>query len=217
MSFSPNYFSSKVNKECTKRDIYYTSLDSKRPVRKTMAAPIIRLAPKGEVKVKRLLPKPGYPNNDSMSLKNVKSKQLILQQACQTAKTPCIRLEKKTDIRTASHDKSNLTNLIPVIAKRAKLPHKPKYSIITEAQAISQSQALVADAELMLCPNTTPARHQLAYNTALDNEKIIPGNNAKINEVYCTNTSNISNTSNTNNTRNTSKSTSKSSASLVPF
>merc|ERR1712096_403576 len=65
--------------------------------------------------------------------------------------------------------------------------------IIAEVRNTSQSQALVADAELIHSQSTTPARDQSAYNSALANNST-SAEHGKINGNYCTNINNVNNT-----------------------
>ena len=172
MSFSFKYFSSSnINKECTSRSKYSSSLDSKPLVLKQMEASMIKVPGK-----RLLLPKNISPQANSMSLKNVSNSEI-------------------SKGHTNSSKEKVVSRIVYLDANTAKkiLPSKPKILIAqdttqsqidtVEATNTSRSQALIADAELK---TLIPARNLVEYVSTLDNNFTGVGKKITTKENYGT-------------------------------
>lgn len=177
MSFLVPYFSSEISKECTNLNRFNSSLDSKNSlVLKPMEGTVIKLPGK-----RLILPKMSSTSKtNSMSLKNVSKPEISKS---------CLNNSKgKVLVRIADPGISNSTKkLLPVKPKNV-LSHVQDITqqqiVIVDANSISQSQDLIADAELK---NLVPARNQLAFHPVVANN-ILGAEKAITDETYCTNT-----------------------------
>merc|ERR1712018_1050929 len=168
-SYETELSPSNINKECTKLDKYSSSLDSKPLVLKTMEASMIKAPGK-----RLILPKTIRPQTNSMSLKNVINNEI--------SKGHDTSSKGKVISRIVHHDANTGKKVLPT--KPKLLFDTPQSQIyLVEANNTSQSQVLIADAELK---NLIPARNLVEHVSALDNNYIDAGKNIKIEENYGT-------------------------------
>merc|ERR1712038_1015302 len=147
--------SSNIDKECTKLDKYSSSLDSKPLVLKTTEAPMMKAPGK-----RLILPKIISPQTNSMSLKNVSNNEI--------SKGHINSSKGKVISRIVYHDTNTGKKVLPTKPKFLSTIDTPQSQIIlVEANKTSQSEALVADAELK---NLIPARNLVESVSLLAND-----------------------------------------------
>merc|ERR1711963_507346 len=127
-----------------------------------------------------ILPKVSSTSKNSMSLKNVSNPEISKR---------CLNNSKgKVLVRIAGPGISNSTKKLLPVKPKNFLSHVQDITqqqiVIVDANNISQSQDLTADADLK---NLVPARNQLAFNSVVANNLLGAGK-AIADETYCTNT-----------------------------
>merc|ERR1712096_203996 len=176
---------SRISKECSKQIRYYSSLDSKRLVRKGMPRSCFKNTPNSN-KIKRLVTLRPKPIKNSIFSESPINKQ-----------KSCVDSKKRTIIRTVYPEintkKRALQHKPTITAEEDIVAVKSTYPQVIAAEA-SHYQALVADAESDQFLGLIPARNQTACNSALDNKNTIPKNYSKINDNYSTNNGNNTDT-----------------------